>query len=431
MNSKKLQSTIEGADMSRETIHHRCGHTSIQKLFGNSKERARKAIWIGERSDCPDCEKAAFAAANAAAAIENADNGLPELTGSEKQIAWAETIRKGKLESIAVFITIVEKWHDTGEVYESTYGDKWGEGNPRARLMHVELSELVRELKTVDRAEAFIAIVHEKTDARWWIDGRDMSFAWIASNIRTEIDARIRSAVEEKIEALPSAQDAIAEATICPTGETVTKAVAEIRHVGAAIEVSFPEKRDDFREVIKAHGYTWKDPFWRLALDVTSGAAGDRLAEIAHRLVAAGFVVRLYDNEAREKAISGDFAPHCPRWVQKCASGKYAGWLLIKWGREDDLYHTARSLPGARYVSPVVAVPAGAVEAVAEFAERYDFRMSPGALEILEQHRAALAVGAVITDIKERPQAVSADYCGTPRPLTTPTDTVIDDDLRD
>jgi hypothetical protein len=147
--------------------------------------------------------------------------------------------------------------------------------------------------------------------------------------------------------------------------------------------------------------------------------------------VAAGFVVRLHDTAAREKAISGQFEPEQTRWVLKIESGKPAGRLLIKWWRADDLYAVARSLPGARYVSPHVVVPAGAIEAVAEFADRYGFAMSTSVNDMLEAHRAALAAGAVVTSIVDRPVAVRDDYDGTPKKIAAPVNADIDDDLRD
>ena len=52
---------------------------------------------IAHYTVCGDCYKAELAekrqAANAKAAKENAEMGLPSLTGSEKQIAWAEKLR--------------------------------------------------------------------------------------------------------------------------------------------------------------------------------------------------------------------------------------------------------------------------------------------------------------------------------------------------
>lgn len=70
-----------------------CGHEGVIELYGKQAERERK-IYSAERYGCcPECEARKRAEENKknselAKAIE-----LPELKGSEKQIAWAETIR--------------------------------------------------------------------------------------------------------------------------------------------------------------------------------------------------------------------------------------------------------------------------------------------------------------------------------------------------
>lgn len=75
--------------MAQYTINYSCGHKGIVNLFGKYDERERKIAWL-ERQECPECEKAR--AARLAEATDSELN-LPSLTGSDKQIAWAKTIR--------------------------------------------------------------------------------------------------------------------------------------------------------------------------------------------------------------------------------------------------------------------------------------------------------------------------------------------------
>lgn len=57
----------------------------------------KKIAWYEKYAVCPDCyEKARQEDAETAAKQAKAD-GLPALTGSEKQIRWAESIRKEKM----------------------------------------------------------------------------------------------------------------------------------------------------------------------------------------------------------------------------------------------------------------------------------------------------------------------------------------------
>lgn len=78
-------------------ITHKCGHESTMNLTGPYKERESRIEWLSSQ-DCTDCYRAAqLEAAKAKATAEN----MAELQGSEKQIAWAETIRAKKISQIS------------------------------------------------------------------------------------------------------------------------------------------------------------------------------------------------------------------------------------------------------------------------------------------------------------------------------------------
>lgn len=80
------------------TVEHACTHEARHQLFGKVSERE----WRLERMEgdlCPDCLKEKrdkeIAEENAKSAERAKEAMLPELAGSEKQIAWATTIRQG------------------------------------------------------------------------------------------------------------------------------------------------------------------------------------------------------------------------------------------------------------------------------------------------------------------------------------------------
>jgi hypothetical protein len=90
--------------MSWYDIEYSCGHSGRQQIYGKTSQRQRTADWIGENHVCPECYAAKKQAdreaaiedskkAGAAAVEATADLQLPTLTGSEKQVAWAEQIR--------------------------------------------------------------------------------------------------------------------------------------------------------------------------------------------------------------------------------------------------------------------------------------------------------------------------------------------------
>lgn len=75
--------------MAKYTITYKCGHTGTVDIVGTNAhgERERKAEWYGNQL-CADCYKA-----QKEAEAEKTSAGYPELKGSEKQVAWAKTIR--------------------------------------------------------------------------------------------------------------------------------------------------------------------------------------------------------------------------------------------------------------------------------------------------------------------------------------------------
>ncbi|MBD5357389.1 MAG: hypothetical protein HDR88_10360 [Bacteroides sp.] len=92
--------------MARYTITYKCGHTAEVQLYGKTAEREKKIAWY-RTIDCPDCQdKEAKEVAMAA--------GLPLLTGSEKQIAWATRIRNTALDVLEKEMpNIKEEMRDT------------------------------------------------------------------------------------------------------------------------------------------------------------------------------------------------------------------------------------------------------------------------------------------------------------------------------
>lgn len=83
--------------MAKYEINHTCGHTSTVQLFGKCSERERKIEWM-ERQECPECRRKREAE-EAAKITEGLE--LPELEGSEKQVAWANCIRARFAEEIS------------------------------------------------------------------------------------------------------------------------------------------------------------------------------------------------------------------------------------------------------------------------------------------------------------------------------------------
>lgn len=79
------------------TITHACGHQEEIQVFGKRADRERKIAWL-ESQVCAECRAAEAAEASKAA-------GMAALTGSAKQIAWAEDLRSETMDAIAALKT--------------------------------------------------------------------------------------------------------------------------------------------------------------------------------------------------------------------------------------------------------------------------------------------------------------------------------------
>lgn len=82
--------------MAKYTVKHTCGCEHTYNLFGKHTDRDRTITWL-EGQVCPSCKRAAEEEA-AKEITEGME--LPELEGSPKQIAWANTIRAKFIDTI-------------------------------------------------------------------------------------------------------------------------------------------------------------------------------------------------------------------------------------------------------------------------------------------------------------------------------------------
>jgi len=83
--------------MAKYTITMSCGHDETHQIYGPGKDRQRKADYLASRV-CSECYRTKQAAereaANTSAAATAKAEKRPDLEGSERQVAWAESIRQ-------------------------------------------------------------------------------------------------------------------------------------------------------------------------------------------------------------------------------------------------------------------------------------------------------------------------------------------------
>jgi len=125
-------------------VKRACGHEERVEVFGPERERQRRLEREAERL-CRTCWEAAREREAAEAAEAARQAGLPELQGTSKQVAWAESIRAQKLRQVR------ETWERELAVLK---------GSPERIARARELYRL-----GLERLEA-------QAEARFWIDSR-------------------------------------------------------------------------------------------------------------------------------------------------------------------------------------------------------------------------------------------------------------------
>ena len=137
--------------MARYTISYACGHTCRVDLYGKSSDRLSYINWCKDNRDCPDCKAAAD---KAAADKEKAEamaklTSIPELTGSEKQIAWATGIRARIVSNLN---RLIEE--------KTALAEKRG----------IDPDKITAGAQKM--ADAIDKMVETETESRFWIDNR-------------------------------------------------------------------------------------------------------------------------------------------------------------------------------------------------------------------------------------------------------------------
>ncbi|MGY6765666.1 hypothetical protein ACW73O_11580 [Faecalibacterium prausnitzii] len=342
-----------------------CGHEGRVNVIGPSKEREWKIDRAFSKM-CPDCYKAQLEEENQKAIELAKEMELPDLQGSEKQVAWANTLR---LKLIEKFDKFTEK--DFDEV----------------KGLFPEFDNLIYDdvLKIKDY------IILNKTKASFYIDNRNES-------IRYFVETYKKQALEVNNETEKAMLDDIkTESTVFPE-ERITDVPVEITVLEDKITVS-TEKNDDFKTIVKNLGYSWSGKSWDRKITKTNGPVSERSAELGNKLLNAGFPIVIFDEEIRQKAINGDFEPECKRWIFR---RKNTDCFAINWTERDndDLYKKARSLPGSKWSNGSVLVRVNHYQEVEEFAELYGFRFTEAAKELIDTYKKSLEKATVVKPAK-------------------------------
>lgn len=380
--------------MAKYDIKYACGCERTVNLFGKNADRERKIAWL-ETQICPQC--AAKAAAEAAKAEADA-NGLPELEGTPKQVAWALDIRAEWSAKVLKMLAMEPKTNEE-------------------RLLQQAAAEVLNN-----------------TSAKFWIENRE----------RNNLDKAVKAVLDRLISedssktggddddgAGDDSPAANAEtATLAPEGRDATLTV-EITEGENEIAVATPERNDEMSGMIRNRMRGKWDSSRRAWIVPPEGThRADRITEIASVSLAEGYRVKIPAKYA-ERVKAGDYRPATSRRITVALKD---GCYCVKWDRiNDDFYKVAKRLPSAQWDSDIKAVKVNPryYNEVTSFAERYGFEVSDAAMEAMEKARAEIESEEVIgvTPTVKTPSMPSPS--SKPQKMAVPDDIEIDESLRD
>ncbi|WP_333813518.1 hypothetical protein [Muricomes intestini] len=298
---------------------------------------------------------------------------LPELTGTEKQVTWANTIR----------VEFINKIHD---VIEESCFDNFDEEEQRAEYR-------------ANRTAPIDYLIKRHTDARFWIDNRG-SYRSIELIAKEEYKKHV-----EEVENLgQTLEESVKD-------ETVTVEPEEKMHGGVVklvikkgtVRAIYP-KDADFMKIVKSKGLKWGGITWGIEIIEYTGTAEDIIAELGNDFLNNGFAVQFPNKQCKDKAVSGDFEPLNDKWIKWSEKRQK---LAIEWpGYNDEMYQMAKRLPDAQWRG-WMTVPVEYYKEVLDFADINGFSISKKANAKIEEYKAKEAGFEKVNAVKiEQPEDV-------------------------
>lgn len=341
-----------------------CGHEGRVNIIGPNKNRQWKADKRFE-GKCEECyakwlqeERERI---NKEALEKAIEMELPELTGTEKQIAWGNTIRDKFIEKIDYYMDNIDKL----------------ERDLTNRTLE-PISEEEIENISENIVDIMDYIIENKTKSSWFIDNRDFI---LDALLKVYKEMESKDDLKELLE-----QQIIKEGTISPSN-VVHNGIVKINADENLITVAY-EKNEDFRLILKELKYSWRNGRWEREISESTGSYLDRAAELGNKLLNEGFSISIQDKDIREKAVNGDFEYECDRWIYgRANTSKFA----IRWqGYDRNLYNDAKGLPGARWENGAMLVDISHFAEVEEFAELFEFKFSQKAVALIDKYKEEL-----------------------------------------
>lgn len=329
--------------MAHYTINHICGHSEEVCLYGRLKERSAKIEWL-ETIKCPDCRKK-----DEKAALNRFDEelGLPELSGTPRQVAWARAIRKSILEDL-----------------HKRFDELEGKKNKQGEIFDV------------------INVFGAQDTARFWIDNRETN----VSHEKMENLYRKLLLRKESEEERDARLEATVSPTIVPEGRAQSAGAVSIE-IRSRLLLEYP-KDGVFINIAKQNGFEWNPSSSLWTREIYSTASPeDQAGEIAHRFLEAGFSCCVLNDIAREKVISNTYIPTGTR-ILHATKQNFIFILLNRDDKDIDKIFSWLERIGGKHIPHCynqIKVKSLMYRAVGDIAAEYNFAVDAQAKQLIEE----------------------------------------------
>lgn len=139
-------------------VTYSCGHKGTVELYGKTSDREAKIRWYESSAVCPECYKKQQQEAADKTATEYE---LPELEGSEKQIAWANTIR----------CNYILNHKDLVDAMMDLINGRWEKFGVEAKAAKLgKTPEEIKEIAIANAKKQTVYTALTTTSAKWVID---------------------------------------------------------------------------------------------------------------------------------------------------------------------------------------------------------------------------------------------------------------------
>lgn len=376
--------------MAKYNVTYKCGHEGVVNLVGPHVQRQNRIEYL-EGTVCPSCYQKEQ---EELAEKYDKANDLPELTGSEKQVEWARSIRRNCLQN---FESLCTQWEEDGRkaVGEIVYTLDNRES---------EIDKLYQEY--ADIICDSMSYISEQTTARFFIDNRDDfptkndgGYSLIYGSSHTSNFKQVlkrwaeayRDAHDiQKIEAEKEEKEI--EQRVQVTVEPVNKehdTIVTLRKKDSGVHL-YSEYDRDLVDVIHEFPLKmkWNKTSWVFTVEEFRGTFESVMAEFGNILLRKGFIVVFPNQEIADMAVSGNFKRYIRNAFYKIADRD--DYIVLKYNEDDDdVYMTIRNIPRANTMSGKSIIDVASYESIEELMEANPdtFVMSDACKAMIESYK--------------------------------------------